>query len=152
MLTHASATHRFSAPPATIWARMTDDELMTRAFTGSGPIPGIDRIENLGDTLAVGLERIIHSSDGSTARERMTVVDAPNRQAYDLFDFSGAFRWLVQVGHSEWTLEPDGDGTVVTWTYTFEVGHALAWPVVRLLMPFFSRAQSSCLASLARAD
>jgi len=122
--------------------------VLVEAFRGAGPIPAL--VEVVRDTPAfeVGMERTVHSADGSTARERMLVIDAPNRQVYELFGFSGVFRFLVRRGTSEWVLTEVEGGTLVTWDYTFE----LTTPVVRSLMLFFERAQAGCLATLAASE
>lgn len=149
MHTTATASLRMPGSIEAVFAAATTDARMVAAFDGVGPIPGIDRIENLGPELAVGLERIIHSSDGTGVRERVEVLEPPHRQAYTLSDFKGPFRFLVRGARAEWTFTADGDHTDVHWHYTFETTSFLAWPIVRVLMPFFARAQAKCLAALA---
>lgn len=150
--THAHAEQQFDGSPSTVWTLVVDDARVAEAFRGAGPIPALVEIARDSPAFEVGMERTVHSADGSTARERMLVIDAPTRQVYELFGFSGVFRFLVRRGTSEWVLTEVGGGTRVTWDYTFEPTTPLVWPAVRALMPFFERAQAGCLAALAASE
>jgi hypothetical protein len=146
--TYATAEVCVRAPIDRCFTAATTDANMIAAFDGAGPIPGIDRIENLGPQLEVGLERIIHSSDGSTLRERVVALTPPNHMAYELSGFQGAFRYLVQTARADWTFTESGEYTFVRWDYAFTATGPLAWPIVRLLMPFFTHAQVKALTAL----
>ena len=41
---------------------------------------------------------------------------------------------IVAGGSGFWRFEDDADGTLVEWTYTFELTSPLWWPVAKLLM------------------
>ena len=150
--TYAHAEQLFEGAPSSVWPIVLDDAALVAAFRGAGPIPALVEVVRDTEAFEVGMERTVHSADGSTARERMLVIEAPTRQVYELFGFSGVFRFLVRRGTSEWVLTEVQGGTLVTWDYTFELTTPLVWPIVRALMPFFERAQAGCLEVLASSD
>lgn len=118
-------------------------------FPGDGPIAAVRTI-TLDAPLAVGSTRQIHNADGSVLTERVTVLDAPTRHAYELSGFVVPFSWLVQLGEADWQLRPADGGTDVTWSYRFTLTTALAWPLAApLLQVFMRRAMARSLAAMA---
>jgi hypothetical protein len=59
-------------------------------------------------------------SDGSTATEKPTEYTAGHRFAYEVTGFTNVLRWLIHGVRGEWTFTPDGNGTVMRWTYEFK--------------------------------
>lgn len=96
---------------------------------GYGPLPGVERTsDQTGPWHEVGSRRTVHLADGHTAREEVVACESPRFFAYEVGDFTNAFRFLVAKGRGEWQFEPDGSVTDVTWTYTF-------WPTTTAAMP-----------------
>jgi len=93
---------------------------LSLVFTGWGPFPGVRGAKNqTGDWDAAGQSRNPDLTDGSTAVERLTEYTAPHSFAYEIADFTNAMRHLVSGVRGEWTFSPDGDGTLIRWTYEF---------------------------------
>ena len=93
---------------------------LSRVFRAWGPFPGVTGSHNqTGPWDAVGASRNPQLSDGSTADERLTELSPPHSFAYELTDFTGSLRLLVRGVRGEWTFTPDGDGTLIRWTYEF---------------------------------
>jgi hypothetical protein len=106
----------------------------TRFYPKSGPLPGIVRVDDqTGDWDAVGQSRKLTLSDGGTVVERVKVVDAPRRFAYQLTDFTGFFGTLVAFADTEWDFDASVEGTRVRWVYTFHAQPKRGW-IVRLIV------------------
>lgn len=127
-------------PSATVLARsplapadllpLVAEHPLPAMFTGWGPFPAVHRVD--GQTGAwdrVGRTRTIRLADGGAVTE--TVVEfAPGQGfAYELTGFTDVFDRLVHGVRGEWGFTPDGDGSLVRWTWEFA-----ARPGRRLLM------------------
>lgn len=94
---------------------------LSLVFTGWGPFPGVRGAQNqTGAWDAAGQSRNPDLSDGSTALERLTEYTAPSSFAYEITGFTDALKNLVHGVRGEWTFSPDGDGTLIRWTYEFK--------------------------------
>ena len=94
---------------------------LSLVFTGWGPFPGVRGASNqTGAWDAAGQSRNPDLTDGSTAVERLTEYTAPSSFAYEISGFTGVMRRLVLGVRGEWTFTPDGEGTVIRWTYEFK--------------------------------
>jgi len=94
---------------------------LSLVFTGWGPFPGVRGAKNqTGAWDAAGQSRNPDLSDGSTAVERLTEYTAPHSFAYELTGFTDVLRHLVSGVRGEWTFTPDGEGTLIRWTYEFK--------------------------------
>jgi hypothetical protein len=90
-------------------------------FTGWGPFPAVRGVNNqTGEWDHAGPSRNPDLSDGSTATERLTEYTAGHSFAYELTEFTNILRRLVHGVRGEWTFTPDGDGTLIRWTYEFK--------------------------------
>ena len=122
------------ADPATAFAAIAPVDL-TKIFTGMGPLPAVTATR--GQTGAwdhVGASRTVELSDGSEAREAITVYDVPARFAYRLEGFTGPLRHVVGSADGGWWFRPAaGGGTDVRWTYVF-VPRARRRPLVRVVL------------------
>jgi hypothetical protein len=138
-----------AAPAEAVFALALDAQRFPATFRGCGPIPGLVRITPHAPA-AVGSTRDVESSDGSVLVERITALEPPRRHSYTLNGLRPPLAWLVRAGHAEWTFEPQSAGSLVTWRYTFETTHALAWPLAWPLLQLFMRtAMQRCLAAMA---
>lgn len=94
---------------------------LSQVFTGWGPFPGVRGVNNqTGDWDAAGQSRNPDLSDGSTALERLTEFTRDHSFAYEITDFTGSMRMLVNGIRGEWTFTPDGTGTLIRWCYEFK--------------------------------
>lgn len=94
---------------------------LSLVFTGWGPFPAVRGARNqTGAWDAAGQSRNPDLSDGSTAIERLTEYTAPHSFAYEITEFTNALRHLVSGVRGEWTFTPDGEGTLIRWTYEFK--------------------------------
>ncbi|MFI6695623.1 SRPBCC family protein [Streptomyces sp. NPDC050433] len=111
---------RTPTPPQEVFDVIVPIDL-SLVFTGWGPFPGVRGAKNqTGAWDAAGQSRNPDLSDGSTAAERLTEYTAPHSFAYELTDFTGTMRHLVSGVRGEWTFTPDGEGTLIRWTYEFK--------------------------------
>lgn len=124
------------AKPDRTFAIMTPSD-PTRFYPKFGPIPAIVKVEDqTGDWDAVGQSRKLTLSDGGTLIERLKVVDAPRRFAYELTDFTGFFGNLVAFAEAEWDFDANVEGTRIRWTYTYHAQPKRGW-IVRLVVVLF---------------
>ena len=117
-------------------------DVFTRRF---GPLPPVREVRDQdGPWGTVGQTRTIVTSDGGTMRERLTVVDRPQRFGYEITDVTGPMKPLISSLDGEWAFEPAGTGVRVTWSWILHPASGaagLAMPVfVRLWRPYAARA------------
>ncbi len=117
--------------PVTVQARTTVDPAATFGmvvpidlsvvFRRWGPFPGVRSVSNqTGPWDHVGASRNPGLTDGSTATETLTEYTAGHSFAYELSGFTNALGQLVRGVRGEWTFTPDGEGTLIRWTYEFK--------------------------------
>ncbi len=95
---------------------------------GYGPLPAVVGVEaQTGNWDAIGQTRTVRLADGTTAREEITLHDAPHRFAYTVRDWSGMMRFLAREAKSEWRFSEVAAGqTRVEWRYAFTPRGVLA--------------------------
>jgi len=74
-------------------------------------------------------------ADGLTTTENR----ADYNFAYELIGFTDVLRLLVGGVRGEWTFIPDGDGTLIRWTYEFKPLRYRHFLVRRTLVPLWRR-------------
>ena len=94
---------------------------VTTIMPGYGPLPAVVGIENqTGHWDTIGQTRIVRLADSTTAREEITLYEAPTRFDYQISDWSGALKLLAREAKSEWHFrEIAPDQTQITWNYAF---------------------------------
>jgi hypothetical protein len=101
-----------------------------------GPIPPIKEVrDQTGDWDAVGQSRTVVLVGGGSMREELTQFNSPHSFGYTLSDVKGPLSPLVGRVDGEWTFEPVGSGTNVTWRWTIHPRSRLAAP----LLPIFGK-------------
>lgn len=116
-------------------------DVFDRRFMAIAPITdsSFDGAEPWG---SVGDERLISMSDGTSMRERLTVVDRPRSFEYEITGFTGPLRALIERAEGTWTVAPAGTGARLTWQWrvhpTSSVAAAVA-PVLRWLWQGYAR-------------
>ncbi len=127
----------FDQTPAADWFRVsiaaTSEAPIGRAFEiivpidvptimpGYGPLPAVTGVENqTGKWDAVGQTRVVRLTDETTAREEITLYEAPQRFGYKVSDWSGALKFLARAAQSEWNFREIAPAqTQITWNYAF---------------------------------
>jgi carbon monoxide dehydrogenase subunit G len=146
-----TATIVVPAAPERVWDILVDPAALSDVLRPCFPIPGVARAEvEGGGTLEVGRTRLVHLTDGTTGREAVTALAAPEHHAYVLTGIAPPFGWLVTRGVADWRLSAVEGGTHVTWRYTFDASTPLARPLARLVLVPFARFMRAGLASLSR--
>ena len=121
-------------PPDVVYPALIHCDAV-RVFRPVGALPGVaavqldnDRWGNQGDT------RTITLTDGSTAREALTAVAAPDSFTYIVSAYTSILRLLVSRGESTFSCSPTSTGgTLITWTYAYTPRSALVRPLVWLV-------------------
>ena len=125
---------------------------LSLVFTGWGPFPGVRGARNqTGAWDAAGQSRNPDLTDGSTAVERLTEYTAPHSFAYEISEFTNALRNLVEGVRGEWTFTPDGDGTLIRWTYEFKPLSGRRFLLRRIVAPLWRNYMVEGVTASARA-
>ncbi len=134
MPVHLSESRTVPGTPEDAFAQTMPMPLAELFTSRSGPIPPVREVREQPATWdAVGQSRLIVLSDGGTMRETLTTVDPPRSFGYDIADFTGPFKFLVDSLAGRWAFEPDGDGCRVTWSWTVHprgLQGRLAMPII----------------------
>jgi hypothetical protein len=77
-------------------------------------------------------------------------VHAGHSFAYELTEFTNVLRLLVDGVRGEWTFTPDGDGTVIRWTYEFKPRRGRMAVVRSGLAPLWRHYMQASLEAAAR--
>jgi hypothetical protein len=114
--------------PEAVFAFIAAEDVLPKVLTGYGPLPAVVRTSNhTGPWDQVGSARVVHLADGGTAREQVTLLEAPRRFAYRVWDVSNPIvSALATEARGDWTFAAVAQGTQVTWTYTFVAKNAVA--------------------------
>ncbi|MET7996919.1 SRPBCC family protein [Amycolatopsis sp. NPDC005232] len=136
---------RAEVGPATAFAVVVPIDLSV-VFRRWGPFPGVRGVRNqTGPWDRVGASRNPDLTDGSTATEALTEYEPGHSFAYELTGFTNSVGRLVSGVRGEWTFTPDGDGTVIRWTYEFKPRPARHALIGLGLAPLWRRYMRSAL-------
>ncbi|MGI8523301.1 MAG: SRPBCC family protein [Nocardioides sp.] len=101
-----------------------------------GPLPPIKEVRDQPATWdGVGQSRLIVLSGGGTMRETLTKVDRPRAFGYLIDEVTGPMKPIAAKVEGEWSFEPTGTGTRVTWTWTIHPPNQVG----EFLLPVFGR-------------
>jgi hypothetical protein len=91
-------------------------EVFSRRYAA---FPAIREVTDQADDwgTAPGQTRTILLTDGGRLRETLTAVDPPRSYAYVLDEIHGPLRPFVSTIDGEWTVTPDGNGSLVGWSW-----------------------------------
>ena len=109
-------------------------------FLRWGPFPGVVAVDGqVGGWDAAGRSRRPRFSDGGTVVETLVEYVPGSSFAYELRGFTDVFGRIVDGVRGEWTFTPDGDGSVVRWTWEFKP-KARSRPVLAgVVVPLYRR-------------
>ena len=140
---------RTALPPDRAFQPAVDLSLV---FKGWGPLPAVHEVRNqtgLWDHAGVSRNPIL--SDGSMAAEKLTEYTPGHSFAYEVTGFTNlVLRRLVSGVRGEWTYTPDGDGTVIRWTYEFKPLRRRYWLVRHMLAPLWRHYMQAGVEAAAR--
>jgi len=121
-------------------------------FTGWGPFPGVRGAKNqTGAWDAAGQSRNPDLTDGSPPLELLTEYTTPHSFAYEISKFTNVLRNLVEGARGEWTFTPDGNGTLIRWTYEFKPLRGRGFLLRRIVAPLWRNYMAEGVDSSARA-
>jgi hypothetical protein len=121
---------------------------LTLIFKGWGPLPAVVGIDNQPPCWdRAGLSRNPRFSDGGTADEKLSECDPPHSFAYEISGFTNSLGWMVDRIRGEWTMTPDGNGTLVRWTYSFYPLPGRRFLIRTVLAPLWRRYAEQVLAA-----
>ena len=140
-------------PPEAVFDAATDHTRLHTVMKRTGPIPGVLSVEmEKGATPGVGATRSVKMSDGSTMREEITVHDRGKAHRYRWLNPPAApFSLMVRGAESDWSFRPSGGGTVIDWTYTFDLTSPLVYPLAAPVIWLFNRWMKAALGELRKA-
>lgn len=95
---------------------------LERFIKGSRKLPGVDHTETLTPASfpAVGSVRKVVLNDGNSAHEEVLACDE-GRLRYFVTQYTSPQASPIEWGLGEFTFEPAGDKTKVTWRYSFKL-------------------------------
>ena len=111
------------------------------AFTGFGPIPGIQVAQFEVRTPDVVGSRIrVTNSDGSTHVEQIVEWQPDHRLRLQMLDFSAPLSRLATRIDETWDFKKNAAATAVTRSFELQAKSAFARPFLWLIAPFLKQA------------
>lgn len=158
LITYADRTvpitvqQRSSLSPADSMALIAPIDL-TRVFHPVAPFPGVASVANQTGTWDhPGPQRNPRFTDGSQADEQLTEYEAGSSFAYQLTGFTNALSLLAVGIRGEWTFTPDGEGTMIRWSYEFKPLPGRRWVLAGPFAPLWRRYMRKPLARCVEAS
>ena len=135
----STVSARSALPPARALEVMAPISLPA-TFTGWGPFPAVTGVETqTGGWDAVGQTRRPQLADGGEVTETVVEYTAGVGFAYELTGFTDVFDRIVVGVRGEWTFTPDGDGSIVRWTWEFKPRLGRGPLVAGVIVPLYNR-------------
>jgi hypothetical protein len=132
-----------AAAPEAVFDVAADIRNFPRAMRPLGIIPGVASVEMAaGATPSAGAHRFVKLTDGSVVEEEILAFDRPSQHRYRwVHPPAPPFSLVVRAGEGTWSFTPSehGQGTVVVWTYRFELTSVFAYPVALFVVSRFRR-------------
>jgi hypothetical protein len=105
------------APVHDVFQFVTAKDVLPKILLGYGPLPGVmSTSESTGPWHVPGSFRMVHSKNGSSAREELTDHQPPTYFAYRTSDFTSVLKYVASQGRGQWWFTPDEQDTRVKWT------------------------------------
>jgi hypothetical protein len=147
---------RTSVPPGNAFSVIAPIDLTT-VFHPVAPFPGIVEVKNQTEAWDhAGPTRNPQFADGSTADEHLTEYVDGSSFAYELTGFTNILSRLADVVRGEWNFNPDGEGTLIRWTYEFKPLPGRRWivagPFAKLWRRYMTAALDRCVQAAQSAD
>ncbi|MFE5084222.1 SRPBCC family protein [Streptomyces mirabilis] len=110
------------------------------------PFPGISGVKNQTEAWDhAGPRRNPQFDDGSQADEELTEYTPGSSFAYQLTNFTNILSRLAAGVRGEFNVNPDGDGTLIRWTYEFKPLPGRRWILAGPFAPLWRRYMAAAL-------
>jgi hypothetical protein len=109
-------------------------EMFSRRYLAVPPVTRVDQLDP-GEWGTVGQRRTVHTGDGGSMLETLTICDPPDRFGYLITDLRGALSPIVERIEGRYAFEKAGTGTRVTWSWVLHPRGALGGAA----LPVFAR-------------
>ncbi|GAB3255500.1 SRPBCC family protein [Kineosporia babensis] len=120
---------------------------LSSVFKPVAPFPGVTGVLNQTEAWDhVGPSRNPQFGDGSQANEQLTEYTEGSSFAYQLTGFTNALAQLAVGVRGEWTFAPDGEGTLIRWSYEFKPRPGRRWIVAGPFAVLWRRYMRAALA------
>ena len=142
---------RTSAAPSDAFRVIVPIDLPS-VFHPVAPFPGITSVAHQTEAWDhAGPTRNPQFDDGSQATEQLTEYTEGSSFAYQLTEFTNVLARLAVGVRGEWNFNPDGQGTVIRWTYEFKPLPGRRWILAGPFTPLWRRYMVAALARCVRA-
>ena len=133
----STVSARSALPPARALQVMGAISLPA-TWTGWGPFPAVLSVEaQTGGWDAAGQTRRPQLADGGEVTETIIEYTEGVGFAYELTGFTDVFDRIVVGVRGEWTFTPDGDGSMVRWTWEFKPRFGRRPIVASVIVPLY---------------
>ena len=130
---------RSSLAPADAFRLIMPIDLPT-VFDKVWPFPGVRSVANQTESWDhAGPTRNPQFEDGSQANEQFTECVDGVSFAYQLTGFTNVLSRLAVGVRGEWNFNPDGEGTLIRWTYEFKPLPGRRWIIAGPFAPLWRR-------------
>ncbi|MDQ1022762.1 hypothetical protein QF035_000344 [Streptomyces umbrinus] len=130
---------RTSVAPAKAFRLIVPIDLSS-VFHRVAPFPGVKGVANQTEAWDhVGPTRNPQFDDGSQADEQLIEYTEGASFAYQLTGFTNVLSRLAVGVRGEWNFNPDGDGTLIRWTYEFKPFPGRRWILAGPFAPLWRR-------------
>ncbi|AGZ40806.1 SRPBCC family protein [Actinoplanes friuliensis] len=130
---------RSSLAPADAFRLIMPIDLPT-VFHRVAPFPGVRSVLNQTESWDhPGPTRNPQFDDGSQADEQLTECVEGVSFAYQLTGFTNVLSRLAAGVRGEWNFNPDGNGTLIRWTYEFKPLPGRRWIIAGPFAPLWRR-------------
>ncbi|MFJ4206420.1 SRPBCC family protein [Streptomyces sviceus] len=120
---------------------------LSSVFHRVAPFPGVKGVANQTEAWDhVGPTRNPQFDDGSQADEQLIEYTEGSSFAYQLTGFTNILSRLAAGVRGEWNFNPDGDGTLIRWTYEFKPLPGRRWILAGPFAPLWRRYMVAALA------
>jgi hypothetical protein len=142
---------RTSVAPAKAFRLIVPIDLSS-VFHRVAPFPGVKGVANQTEAWDhVGPVRNPQFDDGSQADEQLIEYTEGSGFAYQLTGFTNVLSKLAVGVRGEFNFNPDGDGTLIRWTYEFKPLPGRRWILAGPFTPLWRRYMAAALARCVQA-
>jgi hypothetical protein len=125
---------------------------LATVFRSVAPFPGVKSVSNQTEPWDhAGPTRNPQFDDGSQVDEQLTEYEEGSSFAYQLTGFTNVLSRLAAGVRGEWNFNPDGQGTLIRWTYEFKPLPGRRWILAGPFAPLWRRYMLAALRRCVRA-
>jgi hypothetical protein len=136
---------RSPASPGTSFRIIAPIDL-SKVFLADALFPGIAGVEEQKDSWDhTGVSRRPRFTDGTQVTETLTEYVDGHGFAYELTGFTNALASLALGVRGEFSFLPDGEGSMIRWTYEFKPKRGRRWIIAGPFRPLWQRYMQKAL-------